>query len=77
MYVNDRLHKRKREDEAIKNIRSSTERLNITNVPLFQILTSLETGTTTESNKATEESIEDEFLEELSIHTRGACLPNL
>lgn len=77
MYVNDRLHKRKREDEAIKNIRSSTERLNITNVPLFQILTSLETGTTTESNKATEESIEDEFLEELSIHTRGTCLPNL
>ena len=76
MYVNDRLHKRKREDEAIKNIRSSTERLNITNVPLFQILTSLETGTTTESNKATEESIEDEFLEELSIHTRGTCLPN-
>lgn len=71
------MHKRKREDEATKNIRSSTERLNITNVPLFQILTSLETGTTTESNKATEESIEDEFLEELSIHTRGTCLPNL
>lgn len=77
MYVNDRLHKRKREDEAIKNIRSSTERLNITNVLLFPILTSLETGTTTESNKATEESIEDEYLEELSIHTRGTCLPNL
>ena len=77
MYVNDRLHKRKREDEAIKNIRSSTERLNITNVLLFPILTSLETGTTTESNKATEESIEDEYLEELSNHTRGTCLPNL
>ena len=77
MYVNDRLHKRKREDEAIKNIRSSTERLNITNVLLFPILTSLETGTTTESNKATEESIEDEYLEELSIHTRGTCLPDL
>ena len=71
------MHKRKREDEAIKNIRSSTERLNITNVLLFPILTSLETGTTTESNKATEESIEDEYLEELSIHTRGTCLPNL
>ena len=39
--------------------------------PLLSILTSLETKTTAESNDATEEPIEADFLEELQSHTRG------
>ena len=66
-----KLHKRKSEEETNRNIRSSSERLNITNDPLLPMLTSLETETTTETNDATEEPIEADFLEELQSHTRG------
>ena len=67
-----KLRKRKSEEETNRNIRSSSERLNITNDPLLPILTSLETETTTETNDATGEPIEADFLEELQSHTRGA-----
>ena len=55
------LCKRKSEEETNRNIRSSSERLNMTNIPL---LTSLETKTTTETNDATEELIQVDFLVE-------------
>ena len=61
-----KLRRRKSEEET--NIRSSSERLNVTNDPLLPILTSLEN----EAQKTTtEEPIEDDFLEELQSHTRG------
>ena len=53
--------KKKSEEETNRNIRSLSERLNITNGPLLLILTSLETETTTESNDTTEEPIEAGF----------------
>ena len=65
------LGKRKSEEETNRNIRSSSERLNMTNIPLLPILTSLETKTTTETNDATEELIQVDFLEEFQSHTRG------
>ena len=58
-------------EETSRSIRSSSEKLNITNDPLLPILTSLETKTTAETNDATEEPIEADFLEELQSHARG------
>ena len=46
-------------------------RIRLTNDPVLPILTSLETETTTETNDATEEPIEADFLEDLQSHTRG------
>ena len=66
-----KLCKRRSEEETNRNIRSPSERLNITNDLLLPILTSLEIETTTETNDATEEPIEADFLEELQSHTRG------
>ena len=66
-----KLRKRKSAEETNRNIRSSSERLNITNDPLLSILTSLENETITKTNDATEEPIEADFLEELQSHTRG------
>ena len=54
---------------CIQNIRSSSERLS--KWPVLLALTTLETETTTESNDATEEPIETDFLGELQSHTRG------
>ena len=65
------MRKRKSEEKTNRNIRSSSERLNITNDPLLPILTSLETERTTETNDATEQPIGADFLEELQSHTRG------
>ena len=65
------MHKRNCEKETNRNNRSSTERLNIKNDPLLPILTSLETKLTGESDDATEEPIEADFLEELQSHPRG------
>ena len=65
-----KLHKRKREEETNRNIRSSPERLDVTNDPLLPILISLETETTA-TNDATEEPIKADFLQELQSHTRG------
>ena len=59
------MRKRKSEEETNRNIRSSSERLNITNDPLLPILTLSETEATTENNDATEEPIEADFLKEL------------
>ena len=73
-----KLRKRKSEEETNRNIRSSTEDLNITNDPLLPILRSLETRTTAESKCTSEEPIEAASSEELQSHTRGKwCLPNL
>ena len=66
-----KLHKRKREEETNRNIRSSPERLDVTNDQLLPILISLETETTTATNDATEEPIKADFLQELQSHTRG------
>ena len=66
-----KLRKRKSEEETNRNIRSSSERLNITNDPLLPILTSLETEMITKTSDATEEPAEADFLEELQSHTRG------
>ena len=66
-----KLRRRKSEEEINSNIRSSSERLNVTNDPLLPILTSLENEATTENNDNTEEPIEVDFLEELQSHTRG------
>ena len=63
------MHKRKSEEEANRNIRSSIESLSLTNDPLLPIL---DTKTTAERNDATKEPIEDDFLEELQSNTRGA-----
>ena len=72
-----KLCKRKSEEETNRNIRSSSERLNVTNYPLLPTLTSLETEAATENNDDTEEPIEADFLEELQSHTRGTrYLPN-
>ena len=49
-----KLRKRKSEEETNRNIRSSSERLYITNDPLLPILASLETETITKTNDATE-----------------------
>ena len=65
------MSKRKSEEETNRNIRSSSEKLNITNDPLLPILTSLETEATTENNDAIEEPIEADFSEELQSHTKG------
>ena len=65
-----KLRKRKCEEETNRNIRSSSERVNITNDPLLPILTSLETETITKTNDATEEPIEADFLEEHKSHKR-------
>ena len=62
---------KEKEEETSRSIRSSSEKLNITNDPLLPILTSLETKTTAETNDATEEPIEADFLEELQSHARG------
>ena len=73
-----KLRKRKSEEETNRNIRSSSERLNIANDPLLPILTSLEAETTTGTNDATEKPIEVDFLEELQSHTRGTwCFPKM
>lgn len=73
-----KLCKRKNEEKSNRNIRSSSERLSITNAPLLPILTQLETEKTTETNDATEEQTKTDFQEELQSHTRGAwSLPNL
>ena len=66
-----KLRKRKSVEETNRNIRSSSERLDITNDPLLPILTSLETEATTENHDVTEEPIEADFLEELQSYTRG------
>ena len=66
-----KLCKRKSEEETNRNIRSSSERLNVTNYPLLPTLTSLETEAATENNDDTEEPKEADFLEELQSHTRG------
>ena len=65
-----KLSKRITEEEPNRNIRSSSERLNISNDQLLPILTSLETETTAETNNATDEPLEADFLEELQYHTR-------
>ena len=59
-------------EKSNRNIRSSSERLSITNAPLLPILTQLETEKTTETNDATEEQTKTDFQEELQSHTRGA-----
>ena len=56
-----KLCKRKSEEESNRNIRSSSERLNVTNGPLFPILTPLETEVTTENNDNIEEPIVADF----------------
>ena len=66
-----KLRKRKSEEETNRNIRSASERLNITNDRLLPILASSETETTTETNDSTEEPIEADFLEEFQSHTKG------
>ena len=66
-----KLCKRKSEEETNRNVRSSTERVNITNDLLLLTLTSLETETTTEVNDAPDEPIAADFLEESQSHTRG------
>ena len=72
-----KLRKRKSEKETNRNIRSSSERLNVTNDPLLPILTSLETEAITENNDDTEEPIGADFLEDLQSRTGGTwCLPN-
>ena len=65
------MSKRITEEESNRNIRSSSERLNISNDQLLPILTSLETETTAETNNATDEPLEADFVEELQYHTRG------
>ena len=52
-----KLRKRKSEEETNRNVRSSSERLDITNDALLPILRSLGTETTTETNDATGEPI--------------------
>ena len=66
-----KLRKRKSEKETNRNIRSSSERLNVTNDPLLPILTSLETEAITENNDDTEEPIGANFLEDLQSRTGG------
>ena len=66
-----KLHKRKIADETNRNIRSSSERLNITNDPLLPTSTSLETETTTETNDATEEPIEAGFYRNFKVMQEG------
>ena len=66
-----KLRKRKSEEETNRNIRSASERLNITNDRLLPILASSETEATTETNDSTEEPIEADFLEEFQSHTKG------
>ena len=65
-----KLHKRKSEEETNRNIRSLSEKLNVTNDPSLPILTSLENEATTENNNNTEDPIEADFLEELQSHTK-------
>ena len=66
-----KLRKRKSEKETNRNIRSSSERLNVTNDPLLPILTSLETEAITENNDDKEEPIGADFLEDLQSRTGG------
>ena len=61
------MRKRKSEEETNRNIRSLSERINITNDPLLPILTSSEAETTTGTNDATEEPVEVGFLEKLKV----------
>ena len=63
-----KLRKRLSEEKTNGNIRSSSERLSVTNYLLLPIL---ETEAATENNDGTEEPIEADFLEELQSHARG------
>ena len=66
-----KLRKRKSEEETNRNIRSLSERINITNDPLLPILTSSEAETTTGTNDATEEPVEVGFLENFKVTQKG------
>ena len=65
------MRKRKSEEETNRNIRSLSERINITNDPLLPILTSSEAETTTGTNDATEEPVEVGFLENFKVTQKG------
>ena len=65
------MRKRKSEEETNRNIRSLSERINITNDPLVPILTSSEAETTTGTNDATEEPVEVGFLENFKVTQKG------
>ena len=71
------MRKRKSEEETNRNIRSLSERINITNDPLLPILTSSEAETTTGTNDATEEPVEVGFLENFKVTQKGHVFQNL